>query len=283
MSTFGTPVPGVAPAGDATTKTYLMCPPEYFDVTYEINAWMNIAVPVDQAKALAQWNELVDTYSGFGHTVHLLDPVDGLPDMVFSANGAFSVDGTVLGARFKHAEREREAAEHARWYADHGWTRFTAGVHVNEGEGDYTYLAGRGLVLAGHGFRTDPLSHAEAQEVLGRPVIGLRLVDPRFYHLDVALFALDDTNVCYYPGAFGQGSRRVLEQLFPEAVIATEDDALAFGLNAVSDGRNVVLPVGAHDLSHRLSVVGYNTVMVDLSELHKGGGSVKCCTAELRS
>ena len=60
-------------------------------------------------------------------------------------------------------------------------------------------------MLAGYGFRTEPAAHAEAQEALGRPVVSLRLVDPRFYHLDVALAALDDENIAYYPGAFSAG------------------------------------------------------------------------------
>ena len=96
-------------------------------------------------------------------------------------------------------------------------------------------------MLAGYGFRTEPAAHAEAQEVLGRPVVSLRLVDPRFYHLDVALAAIDDGNIAYYPGAFSPASQRVLRRLFPDAVIADEADALAFGLNLVSDGRHVVL------------------------------------------
>jgi N-dimethylarginine dimethylaminohydrolase len=68
---------------------------------------------------------------------------------------------------------------------------------TNEGEGDLAYLpaAFGGTVLAGHGFRTVLAAHAEVQEALGRPVLSLHLVDPRFYHLDVALAALDDANI----------------------------------------------------------------------------------------
>lgn len=124
------------------------------------------------------------------------------------------------------------------------------------GEGDLV-AAGR-FILAGSGFRTVRAAHDEAQEFFGVPVIGLQLVDPYFYHLDTALFVLDafdafdaldtgdpgdardgDTNIAYYPGAFSAGSREVLERLYPRAVIATREDAMAFGLNSVSDGRHV--------------------------------------------
>ncbi|KOG90923.1 amidinotransferase, partial [Streptomyces varsoviensis] len=99
-------------------------------------------------------------------------------------------------------------------------------------------------LLAGRGFRSSPLSHAEVQEYFGRPVIGLDLVDPRYYHLDTALCVLDadGDEIMYYPGAFSPGSRAVLERLFPDALIAAEADAVALGLNAVSDGLHVLLP-----------------------------------------
>jgi len=267
----------------ATSRTFLMCPPEHFTVAYAINAWMNTATPVDTGRAVAQWWDLRDAYLALGHTVHVLEAKPGLPDMVFAANGAFSVDGVIYGARFAYAERAAEAKAHARWYPRNGWSTVVEPRFTNEGEGDFAYVPGPGLILAGYGFRTDPRAHAEAQDVLGRPAVGLRLIDPRFYHLDTALFVLDDDTICYFPGAFSAGSQRVLRRLFPDAVLADEADALAFGLNAVSDGRNVVLPAAATGLGKVLADRGYVPVHVDLSELLKGGGSVKCCTAELRA
>lgn len=264
-------------------RTYLMCPPQHFTVEYVINPWMDTTVPVDAVLALKQWQILRDTLGDLGHQVHVLDAVAGLPDMVYAANGAFSVDGVVYGARFRYAERGAEADAHREFYTGQGW-RYSGPVHVNEGEGDFAYLPGAygGLVLAGYGFRTDPAAHAEAQDVLGRPVISLHLVDPAFYHLDTALAALDDRHVTYYPGAFSPASQRVLAQLFPDAVIADRADAEAFGLNLVSDGRHVVLNTEATAMGDKVRAAGYLPVHIDLSELKRGGGSVKCAVAELR-
>jgi N-dimethylarginine dimethylaminohydrolase len=265
-----------------------MSPPDHYVVEYAINPWMDVRTPVDPDLAAKQWEILRETLAGLGHTVHVLDPVPGLPDMVYAANGAFSVDGAVYGARFRFPQRTGEASAHRHWYeartrAD-GW-RFVAPREVNEGEGDFTYLpaAYGGVVLAGHGFRTELAAHTEAQEALRRPVVSLRLVEPRYYHLDTALAALDDTNVVYYPDAFSDASQAVLRQLFPRAVVADSTDAEAFGLNLVSDGHNVVLNAEATGLAERLREAGYLPVPVDLSELKKGGGSVKCCVAELRA
>jgi N-dimethylarginine dimethylaminohydrolase len=260
-----------------------MCPPEHFTVEYAINPWMDTTVAVDASLALKQWELLRNTLSDLGHTVQVLEARPGLPDMVYAANGAFSVDGTVYGARFRHPQRAGEAVAHRVFYGSGGW-RFADAMHVNEGEGDFAYLPGAygGLVLAGYGFRTDPAAHAEAQEVLGRPVVSLRLVDPAFYHLDTALAVLDDRHVTYYPEAFSPASQRVLAQLFPDAVIADRTDAEAFGLNLVSDGRHVVLNTEAVAMGDKLRAVGYLPVHVELTELKRGGGSVKCAVAELR-
>lgn len=262
-----------------------MCPPEHFTVRYAINPWMRTDRPVDTELARKQWQGLYETLQHLGHTVHTLEPAHDLPDMVYAANGAFSVAGTVYGARFRYRQRRPEADHHRAWYRANGWPRYQVPARTNEGEGDFAYLPGvgeRGLILAGYGFRTDRTAHSEARHALDRPVVSLRLVDPRFYHLDTALGVLDDRTIAYYPGAFDDAARATLRRLFPDALVASAADALSFGLNIVSDGRHVVLNADASGFAGVLAARGYLPVPVELSELHAGGGSVKCCVAELR-
>ncbi|MGW6237547.1 dimethylargininase [Streptomyces sp. NPDC055094] len=264
----------------ARKRRFLVCPPEYFEVRYAINPWMTSEEPVDTALALRQWESLVSVYRDLGHDVETVTPVAGLPDMVFAANSALVLDGRAFGARFLAPERQPESGHYRAWFENAGF-EVGGAVHICEGEGDFTPVGG--LLLAGTGFRTLPQAHQEAQEFFGVPTVSLRLVDPLFYHLDTALFALDDDNVAYYPGAFSPGSRRVLETLFPDAVIATAQDAKCFGLNSVSDGHHVVIAQDAAGLIAALADRGYRPVPVDLSEFRKAGGGVKCCTQELRT
>ncbi len=271
---------GARPARTATRRRYLMCRPEHFEVSYAINPWMDVSRGVDRELALRQWETLRRTYLDLGHEVELIDPEPGLPDMVFAANGGLVIEGHALGARFTHDERVPEGPAYLRRLETLGLKDVSAPVAVNEGEGDFLVVGD--LVLAGTGFRTDPRAHAEVQELFGIPVVSLQLVDPRFYHLDTALAVLDDSNVAYLPEAFSPGSLAVLRRLFPDAVLASEADALVLGLNAVSDGRHVVLPEQASGLAEQLRARGYEPLAVDLSELLKAGGSVKCCTMELR-
>ena len=280
------------PAGDEgpaervpSPRRYLMCRPEHFAVGYAINPWMRPELPVDRDRALAQWDVLRRTYLDLGHRVDLLDPVPGLPDMVYAANGATVVGGTVLGARFRHPERAGEAPAHRAWFTAAGFTRVVEPEHVNEGEGDL--LVAGDVVLAGTGFRTDPRAHAEAAAVLGLPVVPLELVDPRYYHLDTALVVLDDRPgrvvIAWYPGAFTPAAQAVVRERYPDAVVATAEDAAVLGLNAVSDGRHVVLSAAATGLAAALAARGFVPVPVDLSELLLGGGGPKCCTLEVRA
>jgi arginine dihydrolase len=271
---------------EASPRHYLMCPPRHFEVRYAINAWMQPGIGVDRRRAMRQWSQLVAAYRAAGHRVDVLEAVEGLPDMVFAANGATVVDGRVLPARFANAERSAEAEVHAEWHRRHrgnyGGSELRQPSAVNEGEGDFAVLSSR--ILAGYGFRTSLRAHAEIAELTGRRVVSLELVDPLCYHLDTALMILDDRrdHVAYYPGAFSAASRRRLARLFPDALIATRQDAYAFELNGVSDGRHVFLPAGAQGMTEPLRAAGYEPVRVDLSELIKAGGSVKCCTQEIR-
>src|SRR4051794_19328965 len=158
-----------------------MCPPTFFDVCYSINPWMDPAVPVDRERALAEWQGLVAAYRARGHRVELLEPVPGLPDMVYAANGATVIDGQVLLARFASPQRSAEAVAHADWHHRRSGAPHVHGTRwVNEAEGDFAVLSSR--VLAGYGFRTSLEAHAELARVSGREVVSLELVDPRFYH-----------------------------------------------------------------------------------------------------
>jgi N-dimethylarginine dimethylaminohydrolase len=265
----------------ARTRTYLMCPPDYFDVTYAINPWMDPARPVDTAAAMDQWRRLRDTYTGLGHTVHTITPEPGLPDMVFAANGGTVIGGQVLGARFRYRQRQPEAVSYLSWFRLNGYPAAQVSEQVNEGEGDIVF-AGT-AILAGYGFRSDPAVATELAGRFGLPVISLRLTDPRFYHLDTALCVLDSDTAAYYPAAFDDAGRAALATQFAELIEAKDEDAGVLGLNAVSDGRHVVLPVQATALAGQLAGAGFEPVPVDVHEFLKAGGGAKCCTLELRS
>ena len=266
------------PCRAARTRRYAMTPPAFFAVEYAINPWMDVTTPVDVRVAQAQWQALYQTYRRLGHRVDLIDPVPGLPDMVYAANGGFIADNVAIVARFRFAQRAGESRAYAEWMSSMGYRPVTT-RHVNEGQGDLLKVGE--MVLAGYGFRTDLRAHDEISAALGVPVVSLELVDPRFYHLDTALAVLDDHTIAFYPPAFSTTAHEQLRALFPNAIVVGSADAFVLGLNVVSDGLHVVLPAAATGFALQLRDAGFDPVGVDLSELLKGGGSVKCCTLEV--
>jgi N-dimethylarginine dimethylaminohydrolase len=263
----------------AVHKTVLMCRPEHFTVSYRINPWMHPEDPTDTSLAVRQWEELYRIYLDLGFDVELIDPIEGLPDMVYAANGGFTLDGIAYGAKFQYDERGPEGPAYMDWFRSHGF-EVAEPVSVNEGEGDFLLVGER--ILAGTGFRSDAGSHDELRRIYGREVVTLKLIDPSFYHLDTAIAVLDDSNVAYLPKAFDEASLEIIRRFYPDAVVVNDADAAVLGLNSFSDGKNVVIASRAVGFEASLRERGYNPIGVDLSELLLGGGGVKCCTLELR-
>ncbi len=274
------------PQRKTSQRTILMCRPDYFTVSYQINPWMHPERPTDTALAVAQWNDLYRTYLDLGFEVELVDQIKGLPDMVYTANGGFVLDNIAYGANFTYPERQPEGPAFMEWFRANGYD-VRVPTAVNEGEGDFLLVGD--VILAGTGFRTDLASHREVAEIYGRDVISLELVNPSFYHLDTAVAVLDPApeegamaNIAYLPSAFSDDSRAVLQNRYPDAILVSEEDATVLGLNSYSDGYNVVIASRAKGFERQLRERGYNPIGVDLSELLLGGGGVKCCTLELR-
>ncbi|ERG64313.1 hypothetical protein L332_07580 [Agrococcus pavilionensis RW1] len=263
----------------AVHKTVLMCRPDHFTVSYRINPWMNPELPTSTPLAVEQWQSLHDAYRSLGYDVELIEPIPGLNDMVYAANGGFTLDGHAYGAKFTYEERVPEGPAYMSWFEANGFE-----VHepraINEGEGDF--LLSNGAILAGHGFRTTLESHDELRRIFDREVVSLRLVDPSFYHLDTAVAILDESNIAYLPKAFDDASRAELERRYPDAILVDDQDASVLGLNSFGDGRTMLIAERATGFERQLRERGYETVGLDLSELLLGGGGIKCCTLELR-
>ncbi|MDF2506945.1 MAG: N-dimethylarginine dimethylaminohydrolase [Microbacterium sp.] len=249
-----------APARTAHRRHYLMCKPEHFTVNYSINPWMEPSRPTDTANAVAQWQKLYDLYLELGHTVELIEPLAGYPDMVYTANGGFVIDGRAYVPEFRFVERQGEAPAFADWFRAAGYDTVMP-KEVNEGEGDFLLVGD--VILAGTGFRSTGDSHSEVGEVFGREVVTLNLVDPRFYHLDTAIAVLDPVqgtdnggperaNIAYLPGAFDDASRAELEKRFPDAILVSDEDGSVFGLNSSSDGYNVIISPRAKGFEKQL-------------------------------
>ncbi len=264
-------------------QNYLMCQPDYFEVSYVINLWMaGNQGKVDKQRAAAQWQQLHDTIAARAN-IQLIAPQPGLPDMVFTANaGLVNRRHEVIVSTFLHAERQGESAHYQRFFLAHQYREITLqpGI-VFEGAGDALFdTAGR--LWMGCGIRSASSAPAAVAQALGMQVQQLTLLDPRWYHLDTAFCPLRNGEAIAYRKAFSADSIRTMEKEFGERIIWVSDaDAENFACNAVNIGHDIILYRASASLKVALQTWGYKVIEVDVSEFMKSGGSCKCLTLEL--
>ncbi|HEX8066739.1 MAG TPA: ornithine--oxo-acid transaminase [Thermoleophilaceae bacterium] len=259
-------------------RSYLMCPPEHFDVAYSINPWMDLAVAVDRGRAQAQWDELVAAIEQAGASVETATPRPGLPDMVFTANAGLVIGDVFVSASMRHAERRGERSHFEAWFAARG-RRVEALEAVQEGAGDALPLGG--ALVAGFRTRSTAAAYAELSRRTGARTVAVELADPRFYHLDLAFCPLGEGRAMIVPSAFGEAGRAVLSELVPEPLLLEPEEGEAFCANSVVVGRTVIMPACPPRVRRHLEVWGLEPVVVDVSEFLKAGGGPRCLTLAL--
>lgn len=261
-----------------------MCPPDWYDVDYVINPWMegNVHKP-SHPTAAAQWRKLQELLEQTSQ-VEKVSPANGLPDMVFTANAGLVVGNKVVLSRFLHPERQGEQEHFKKWFQQHGFEVFELPPDLPfEGAGDALLDRSGAFLWAGYGFRTELDAHPYLARWLNIEVVSLRLIDPRFYHLDTCFCPLEGGRLVYYPPAFDAYSNRLIEQRIPaERRIAIEEaDAVRFACNAVNVGRMVFVNQVSAEVRARLEAAGFTVVETPLGEFIKSGGAAKCLTLRL--
>lgn len=258
----------------------LMCRPTHYGIEYEINPWMKRERSSDRGLALEQWERLVALLRAAGAEIDLIEPVAGLPDMVFTANAGVVFGELFVSSRFLHGQRQGESEHFERWFTARGYQVVGLSVPAAfEGAGDALFC-GEAL-FAGYRHRSEIQAHQRLARLLGREVLGLELVDPRFYHLDTCFCPLDPWTALYFPAAFDEYGRRVLEENVPRLVAVGEAEAIRFGCNAVVVGRSVILNTGCEELAEKIESLEFSPRPTPLGEFLKSGGSAKCLTLRL--
>jgi N-dimethylarginine dimethylaminohydrolase len=276
---------------EATEPRLLMCEPSHFAISYSINPWMEPAKWAASAHAVAeqQWAGLHGALRQAGAAIEHVVPRAGLPDLVFTANGAVVHDGTALLARFRYPERQGEEPVFARAFEtlrERGLISRVAklpGGAVLEGAGDCLFDPARNLFWMGFGQRSELAAADAVAAAFGLDVVPLQLVDPRFYHLDTAFCPLPSGEVIYHAGAFSDAARAEIAGRVSESkrIVLSEEEAAQFCANAVCVGRTIVMSRCSDALRKRLERRGYAVVATPLDAFLQSGGSAACLTLRL--
>jgi N-dimethylarginine dimethylaminohydrolase len=275
--------PGLLPPLNGQ-PTFLMCSPRHYEVNYVINPWMAGNVHrSSRQRATLQWEQLHSALRRIAQ-VHLVEPQPGSPDMVFTANAGLVRDGIVALSSFHHRERQGEEPHFRRWFSDSGFAVCDIPrVTPFEGEGDALIEPDGARLWAGHGLRTLEDSHRQLTDLWGVEVVSLRLIDPRFYHLDTCFCPLSNGDVMYFAPAFDRESQLKIEARYSkkQRICVSESDALQFACNAVNVGRTIFLNQISEELGADLELRGFQIIQIELTEFLKAGGAAKCLVLRL--
>lgn len=270
----------------------MMVNPAYFNIDTPINAHMLQADGsphlLDKNKAFEQWQELKKTYENIGLNVFVVDPVKGLPDMVFCANQSFPyLDAignynAVLSNMFNDTRNEEvpyiNSFLNAHGYTTHRIASRTMGYFF-ESMGDALWLPGHRFILGGYGFRTDKRIYNFLSEITNAPIAIFELKNPKFYHLDTCLSVLNATSAIACKEAFTEEGWQLLKSIFINLIEVPleEADSPGFACNAhCPDQKHVIIQKGCQKTLQLLKDYDFVPLEVDTSEFIKSGGSVFC-------
>jgi N-dimethylarginine dimethylaminohydrolase len=260
-------------------KQILMCPPQYFDIEYEINPWMHQDDQVNTTLAMEEWDKLKQTYLTLDCEVFEQAPQKGWPDLVFTANaGLLFGEKKMILSNFRYPDRQGEAKFDEHYFKENGFEVIQPLVPF-EGQGEA--FVWNGKILAGFGFRSTEKTAAELEKISGLKVVQLELIDPRFYHLDMALSPITSDLIVYNPKAFSQESIEKIKSLGCELIDVTQHDADMFAANLVPVGKTIVMIEGTENLANEFRSRGFETIELNMSEFRKSGGAIRCLTLDL--
>jgi N-dimethylarginine dimethylaminohydrolase len=261
-----------------------MCPPVHFGVEYIINPWMQGQIhSTNPELASRQWSRLHALLSERAE-IAWLPAVAGLPDLVFTANAALVYRERAVVSSFRFPERQPESAHFAKWLMADGFETHTLPPGLLfEGAGDALFDRGEALLWFGYGMRSDLAAKAYLEQFVDVEVQALRLIDPRFYHLDTCFCPLERGYLLYYPPAFDQASNAAIEARVPQdrRLALSREDTVNFACNTVNIGRSVILNHASPELVAQLNDAGFEVITTGLSEFMRAGGAAKCLSLRL--
>ncbi len=262
-------------------KRILLCPPDHYDIEYEINPWMHVENKVDQRASHESYNLLKNLYTTLGVEIYEIPQGVGLPDMVYTANFGFVKDEKFVAASFKFPQRRAEsllASTFLKQKFGYETVSLPEGIFY-EGQGDL--LSDGNRFFFGWGKRSDREAKPYLESALDADLIDFELVDPYYYHLDTCFAPLTSELVVMNPRSFTPHGKKQIHELFTDVIETSEEDNHYLACNLVHVGEDIVVGKGVtQTFKDALTAHGYRVHEIPMAEYLKGGGSVKCCSFE---
>ena len=186
--------------------------PETFSLPKEVegeNVYIREGVALDREKAAQQHKTLRNVLKAKACAVN----ASHMPDIVFAANAGLALPRlpvpVVLLSRMKYAHRQKETPLFDKAMREKGvlTVPFPVGA-VFEGQGECKWFHNGELLLLGYGFRSTRRTLTLLRYVIDKvyshfnveppTILGLKLKNPYFYHLDLVMAKTSETS-CRFP------------------------------------------------------------------------------------
>ncbi|HVF35697.1 MAG TPA: arginine deiminase-related protein, partial [Candidatus Saccharimonadia bacterium] len=257
------------------------------------NAYMDVGGRIDVERARAQHRVLADALRRHaGIAVEVFAGDAATPDAVFPNNVYATTETTAIVGAMRHAARRRESR---RTDIVESLARGRTLVRI-DGDGVVSELTGplvvdRARRIGYHG-RTERLN--DAGVVATHAAFGLALsfafdLAPGEYHTNVVMSVLAGRALVVHEASFADPDvPRAIASVYGEHVVRLDDDEkAAFVGNCIALPRDTVW-MGARaeralSYAHRrvFDRAGFTIHTVEIDEIEKAGGSLRCCVAEL--
>jgi N-dimethylarginine dimethylaminohydrolase len=285
----------------------LMSGADYFTDKDAINILMDSRVPVDVNRAIFEHQTIIDSFNSIGIEVIKVTPPVDCQDGIYTANWALVYKNKALMSRLPNMRKPEESYA-KKVLAKQGLEILELPPEVRAFSGQGDSLIVDDIVFCQSPYRTSKEAHKYLGDYLGLKVISLETkparrfdygpkkinkltgwIDSPTYDLDLALAVLRPKTsdrkalIAYCPSVFKAKSRRLLKKLDSiEKIEVSREEALkAFALNLVSTGKTAVINSGAPKFKTELIENGLEVIELDLNELKKGGGSIRCSSLSL--
>lgn len=287
-------------ASPATARAAFLVTPEGFsraEQSASDNRYMAESSSFDADAALHQHRALQSALSIAVPTITF--PGDAAtPDATFPNNvfATARVDGEsrLIVGRMRHAIRQREAerADIRRFFIEtlgYAPVDLSAQSHPCELTGALVIDRARGIGFAGLSERCDEEGARRMHDAFGLRTTLLFDLAPGEYHTNVVLAVLAGRAVVYAPKGFAdiEDAKAIASLYAPHAIELSDDEAANFAGNAIALDPQRVWMSRRADASLRVSTraafadAGFSVHSVELDAIEAGGGSLRCCVAEI--
>ena len=228
--------------------------------------------PVDIGRANRQWEAYVDALASNGWTPVEVEPAPECPDSVFVEDTMVVFGDVAVMARSGAEVRRAElaGAEHAAVAEGYEIMRIAAPGTLDGGD----VLKIDAQVYVGRGGRTNDEGIEQLRrhlEPLGATVVSVPV--SKVLHLKSAVTALPDRTVIGYPPLVDDASA------FADFMAVDEEPGAHVVLLG---GQKLLMAASAPRTAQRFAAMGYEPVVVDISEYEKLEGCVTCLSVRLR-